>query len=345
MRNLGNNNQEVKDIFSSLCKTAAVGVSAIEGGRNSRIYRAESNDQVFALKFFRPDPDGKRERFEAETTALALFAEGGIEVTPRVIAKDKLNNCVLMEWIEGERIGHYGAEEIKASVAFIQAVHDIARKGSGQKIRKATEACLNGAEILHQISLRLNRLDTSKAEYPPLRVFIDEEFLTALNEVSDWSQKQYQCFRLDFSKDIALEQQTLSVVDFGSHNTLRKDNKFYFLDFEFFGWDDPVKLVADTLQHPGMTLDDDHKQMLFSSFMKIYGQDEMFLARLKLLYPLFGLKWCMIMLNLFLPGYQQLAAKGVVTKEKQFERVRGLVKYIRENYQEFPYDRKHSEIS
>ncbi len=243
------------------------------------------------MKFFRPDPDGKRKRFEAETTALVLFAEGGIEVTPRVIAKDKLNNCVLMEWIEGARVDHYGAEEIKALVAFIEAVHDIARKGLRRDIRCATEACLNGNEIVRQINLRLSRLDASKNEHPRLRAFLDEEFLPALNEVSQWSQKQYQCLRLDFSENVGFEQQTLSVVDSGFHNTLRKDNKFYFLDFEFFGWDDPVKLVADTLQHPGMTLDDENKQMLFSGFMKIYGQDEMFGARIKLLYPLFGLKW------------------------------------------------------
>lgn len=345
MHNFDSNNQEVKNIASFLCKTATVDVAAVEGGRNSRIYRVKSDGQVFALKFFRPDKDGKRERFEAETAALSLFAKGGIEATPRVIAKDEPNNCVLMEWIEGERVENYSAEELKASVAFIQAVHDIACKESKQKIRRATEACLNGAEIIHQINLRLSRLDASKAEYPQLQKFISEEFLPALKEVSDWSQRQYQYLRLNFSEDISLEQQTLSVVDFGSHNTLRKENKFYFLDFEFFGWDDPVKLVADTLQHPGMPLDDDNKQMLFSSFMKIYGQDEMFGARIKLLYPLFGLKWCMIMLNPFLPGYRQLAAKGVIGKEQQLQRVRSLVKSIHQNYQEFPYDRKHSEIS
>lgn len=345
MHGLDEHNQQVRDVASSLCAAKALSVSPVAGGRNSRIYRVETGVDVFALKFFRPDKDGKRERFEAETAALSLFAEGGIEASPRVIAKDEPNNCVLLEWIEGERVKNFGAEEIKASVAFIQAVHDIARKRPRQEIRRATEACLNGAEIVQQINLRLSRLDASRGEHPQLRAFMDEEFLPALNEVSDWSQRQYRCLRLDFSENIAFEQQTLSVVDFGFHNILRKGNKFYFLDFEFFGWDDPVKLVADTLQHPGMTLGDENKQMLFSSFMKIYGKDEMFLARLKLLYPLFGLKWSMIMLNQFLPGYQQFATKGVIEKEKQLERVRDLVKSVRENYQGFPYDRKHSKIS
>ena len=334
-----NSHQQVKDIASSLCETTVLNIFPVEGGRNSRIFRVENDGHVFALKFFRPDNDGKRERFEAETTALSLFAEGGIEVTPRVIARDKLNNCVLMEWIEGERIDSYSSEEIKALAAFIQAVHNIVRENFDQKIRCATEACLNGNEIVRQINLRLGRLDASKSECRELREFLNEEFFPAFNEISKWSQRQYQCFGWNFSEDISFEQRTLSVVDFGFHNVLKKNNKLYFLDFEFFGWDDPVKLAADTLQHPGMVLDEEKKQILFSEFVKIFSGDEMFLTRLKLLYPLFGLKWCMIMLNQFLPGYQPLVAKGVLEKEQQLDRVKNLVKAIHKNYQEFPYER------
>lgn len=321
------NNQQVKDIARSLCGTMTLNIFPVEGGRNSCIYRVENDGHVFALKFFRPDKEGKRERFEAETTALCLFAENGIVVTPRIIAKDKLNNCVLMEWIEGKRVDHYGVEEIKALVSFLQTVHDIARQGFGQEIRCATEACLNGNEIVRQINLRLSRLNASKSEYPQLREFIDEEFMPAFNEISHRSQKQYQCFGLSFYENILLEQRTLSVVDFGFHNVLSKDNKFYFLDFEFFGWDDPVKLVADTLQHPGMTLDDEQKQILFLGLAKIYDEDEMFLARLESLFPLFGLKWCVIMLNQFLPGYES-AGRDAAQKEAQLKRVRDLTKSI-----------------
>lgn len=337
--------ENIKEIACSFCKTAKLNIFPVEGGRNSRIYRVENNDNSFVLKFFRSDKEGDRGRFEAETTALRLFAEHGIKVTPRIIAEDKVNNCVLMEWINGERVDQYGLEEIKALVEFIEAVHDIASKGFCKDTRYATEACLNGSEIVRQINWRLSRLDASKSIYSDLRKFIDEEFILVFNEISCWSQDQYKNFGLNFSENISFQQQTLSVVDFGFHNTLRKNNKIYFLDFEFFGWDDPVKLVADTLHHPGMALDDEKKQELFLSFLKIYEGDETFLARFRSLSPLFGLKWCMIMLNQFLPGYKPLAAKGVIEKEKQLDRVRTLMKSIHKNYQEFLYDRKFSGIS
>jgi len=86
-------NQQVKEIAISLSGIATLNVSPVDSGRNSRIYRVEGDRGVFALKFFRPDKEGKRERFEAEITALELFSESGMGLTPRIIAKDQENNC------------------------------------------------------------------------------------------------------------------------------------------------------------------------------------------------------------------------------------------------------------
>ncbi len=343
MSGTGSSNQFAHDIACAFCGTTTLNIFPVEGGRNSRIYRVEDGGKVFALKFFRPDNEGQRQRFDAETTALSLFAEYGIEETPRVIAKDRVNNCVLMEWIEAERVNNYGEVEINALISFIQKVHKIASKAVNQKIRYATEACLNGDEIIKQINLRLSRLEASKGIYPELREFIDNKFLPALDEILNWSQQQYKKSALNFHENISLKQQTLSVVDFGFHNVLRKQNKFYFLDFEFFGWDDPVKLVADTLQHPGMALDDGMKQILFSGLKRIFDSDNTFLLRFKFLYPLFGLKWCTIMLNQFLPGYQS-ATQSAVANDKQLERVTSLTKSIYEDFQGVQYGNKYSQI-
>jgi len=111
MNNADKNSQKIKEIASSLCGAGDTNVFPIEGGRNSRVYRVENNGNIFALKFFRPDKEGKRERFEAETSALELFAGNGMGSTPQVIAKDQEKNCVLMEWIEGEKVEDYGVED------------------------------------------------------------------------------------------------------------------------------------------------------------------------------------------------------------------------------------------
>ena len=337
MQNSDMDINQVKQIAGSLCGNPEVQVIPIQGGRNSGIFRVEVGGEVFALKFFRPDAQRRRDRFDAETTALELFRDNNVPGVPRIFVKDREKNCLLMEWIEGLSVDHYDEDGIAALLMFVRAVYGISRKPPAGEIRRATEACLSGVEIIRQIHLRLSRLDPAKQAEPILCDFIDKEFMPVFNEVAEWSQEGYKRNRWDFMEDIPFERRTLSLVDIGCHNTLRHGRQFYFVDFEFFGWDDPVKLVADTLQHPGMNLNARQKQDLLEGFLRIYGSDETFIVRLKLLYALFGLKWCMIMLNQFLPGYKPVGVKGVVDNEIQLGRVKNLTWFIRENYQESSY--------
>ena len=42
----------------------------------------------------------------------------------------------------------------------------------------------------------------------------------------------------------------LSPSDFGFHNILSHHNNLYYIDFEYAGWDDPYKLIADFILNP-----------------------------------------------------------------------------------------------
>ena len=65
----------------------------------------------------------------------------------------------------------------------------------------------------------------------------------------------YRRLGLDFAEEIAPECRTLIPSDLGAHNALRgADGSLYFLDFEYFGWDDPVTSIANFIMHPGMQL-------------------------------------------------------------------------------------------
>lgn len=319
-------------VAEALSNTKIKNVEPVLGGRNSRIYRVENASDSFALKFFRADANNTRDRFEAETSALNLFAENGLGCTPRIVSQHRESNSILMEWIDGKRITDFGLEDIDALSDFVKAVHEIAKQKKSENIRLATEACLNGNEIVLQIKRRLERLKPAGKAHPELQEFLQSDFIPAFKKITDWSEQECRRIGMDFYQDILPEQLSLSPVDIGFHNCLRADDKLYFLDFEFFGWDDPVKLVADTLQHPGRMLNKTQNEHLASRLHTIFEIDQQFSIRLRCLYPLFGLKWCMIMLNPFLPGYQSKLSKDPNTKEKQLVKVRSLTYNILINY-------------
>ena len=90
----------------------------------------------------------------------------------------------------------------------------------------------------------------------------------------------------------------MSPSDFGFHNSLRSQNEnLIFHDFEYFGWDDPVKLISDFSHHAAMNLSNELEQIWFSETSEIYGKQ--LLGRLSAAWPMYGLNWCLIILNEF----------------------------------------------
>ena len=96
---------------------------------------------------------------------------------------------------------------------------------------------------------------------------------------------------------------TLSPSDFGFHNCLKKNGKITFIDFEYFGWDDPVKLTADFIWHPSMVLKLHLIRKWNNSMKKIFSKDRDFQDRLNASMPLYGMRWAMIILNDFFPEF------------------------------------------
>ena len=73
------------------------------------------------------------------------------------------------------------------------------------------------------------------------------------------------------------KKRILSPSDFGCNSLATKNKKLYFIDFDYFGWDDPVKLVADFYWHPGMNLNSSLKKLWLNKATKIFKEDDIFL--------------------------------------------------------------------
>ena len=145
--------------------------------------------------------------------------------------------------------------------------------------------------------------------------------------------------------DLDQHNRTLSPSDFGFHNALRmRDGALVFLDLEYFGWDDPVKLLSDLLLHPMMGLSRQQRVHLAHGLDAIFSGDAGWRRRAEALYPLFGLKWCMIMLNEFLPAHiarnrftEQDSAQIEAVQARQLGAAAAMLERIMGEMDRFPY--------
>jgi hypothetical protein len=267
--------------------------------------------QSYALKFHLHLPQDPRDRQQTETQALTFLNQHDITQVPRLIAQDRKNHCSLLEWIDGTLITSASSADMDQTLSFISQLHKLGKKPQAQKLPLASAATLSGASLESQVKQRLAQLQAGDnlTNYPYLAPFIEEQFTPLLKQTLAQTQSNYQKANLDFYAHTPKEYQILSPSDFGFHNTLRlRDNRLVFLDFEYFGWDDPVKLVCDFLFHPGMALSQKGRSSFQQGIVALCKSDSTLPFRIQHLTPLFGLCWCLIILNEFTPvGWQRRA--------------------------------------
>ena len=276
-------------------------VTPLHGGGNSMVYGVETTEGArYALKRY-PRNDTRGRRQLAESRALRFMERQGLAYVPGLLAADLDSGYNLLSWLDGTVPGSLSAEDLRQFAEFQIALDRAGGAGKEEKIGEASEACLSGARILSHIDGRLARLQALRGECQELDAFFDKGLTPARRRFEEEARKVYDRLALSFDEDLPSEKQTLIVSDFGAHNALRHPSgRLLFLDFEYFGWDDPLTSVANFVLHPGMRLSVSQKVFFRDCLLVHFGGDSA-AERLTVLMPLFALRWGVIILGEFLP--------------------------------------------
>jgi hypothetical protein len=345
MRRADPNLTEAAAVAHTLLGGSVDAIERLQGvGRNSRIYRVCRSGESFAVKHYPPRLDDPRDRLRTEFEALALMQRYGIAAVPLPLASDAERNYTLLSWVEGDAVDSPVESDIDAAADFLERLHRLSDCADARQQPLGAEACLSGVEIMGQLARRLARLgDVAEAD-PALGELLEQIADWLLGTVLPGVTAEYRRLEMSFARPLSTRSRSLCPSDFGFHNALRGTVGLTFLDFEYFGWDDPVKLTCDFLLHPGMRLPEPLKRRFAAAALRIYGADPTFALRLRLLYPLFAIRWCLILLNEFLPerwSYRVHAggepADWREAKERQLALATDLLTSVKSNGGDFPY--------
>jgi thiamine kinase-like enzyme len=317
--------------FSRLLGREVPTLEWIGGGGNSRIYKLPG---PHAGKVYFGQRRHDRSRLEVEFNALQFLWNHGVRCVPKPVAANAQTGHAVYEFIDGTRLSASDVTEtdVDTAVEFLATLKRLGSEPDAAALPPAAEACFSTQAIVENLRTRLARVAT----VPALGEFLDGWFRPALERVTE---------RLPSEKELPLEQRTLSPSDFGFHNALRRpDGQLIFLDFEYFGWDDPAKMVSDFLLHPALELPEPLKRRFAAGVYRRFDANKSLAKRVETLYPLFGLKWCLIMLNEFVP--EDLRRRGfasggsldrVAAQSRQLDKARRMLARIERDYETFPY--------
>jgi len=297
---------------NSFFETASL--EPIGQGRNNQVYLAMTvKGERYILKHYYRDISDKRDRLGTEFSALEFLWNNGVRTIPKPIKANKELGMALYEYIDGVFLEKTSQKDLDAAIQLIQNLKKLSTSQEAKNFYNASEACFSAKAIVQVINNRLGRL----IEALELKEFLEKDFIPAFQTIKRGDEKETESKR-----------KTLSPSDFGFHNARKRLNgEIVFLDFEYFGWDDPAKMICDFLLHPGMNLGQSLKQYFFKKAIGCFPEDHSLADRIRKWYPLLGLNWCLIFLNEFLPG----KTEGKFRKEEQLAKANQKLKTITQN--------------
>ena len=288
-------------LLDSIGETEPFTMTEVQGGFNNRAFRVDTGEKRYLLKEYFRDGQDSRDRLRAEY-GFCKFAStfGGCGVA-KPYACDTDEGIGLYEFIEGVdcRQEDVTLQRVLEAANFYKRLNEHRDCPAAKELEKASEACFCIEEHLRCVSQRVARLAAIPTDNPLDKMavsFAQESLAIRVREI----EEVYG--RTGLPGPVGTDEYSLSPSDFGFHNMLvDHGGSLRFVDFEYAGWDDPAKMVADFFCQPRIPV----PVGWMDAFMEeaIGGQPwaDGAMQRIQLLYPLYRVKWCCIIMNEFLP--------------------------------------------
>ena len=265
----------------------------------------DNGECLIAKGYLKESGNSANRRLSREFKGLQFLFEHGVKQIPQPLYADYENQIGIFEYIDGKRIDNEKLQErdIENAAEFLGDLHTLTKMPGAKKLEKASDACFTLKDYWDSVQNRLARIQEitqSDPTFAGIKIFLETDFV-------DTYQKVKEDFltikdRLSSSTNLDTLFATLNPSDFGFHNALRLETgELRYIDFEYFGWDDAAKLVADFLHHPALRLTQRHKERFIKDYLILTAMEDELIQKIRLIYFLVGLKWCLLMLNVCLP--------------------------------------------
>lgn len=303
-----NESELKKFIFDGLQK-APVAVTRFCSGGNNQVFKVvcEDKEKLLAKIYFKHGSGIENPRLRKEFSALCFLWGSGFREVPEPLYADETKQTAIYKYVDGEKPD----PSVISDEDLIQAADFLARLSSSGDypgalfLGRASDSCFCLNDYWKSIDIRCHKLRVAlenRGEFRDVIHFLDGPFSTVRRVIRAQFETLAVTRGVGMEERLTVVKPVLSPSDFGFHNAVRKKNgTICFLDFEYFGWDDPAKLIADFFHQPETTLTEKQKNFFLNSFLKISGTGEALVNRLKLVYYVTGLKWCLLILNICLP--------------------------------------------
>jgi hypothetical protein len=278
------------------------------GGGNNKVFILEMNGiPKYVMKHYFRHAADPRDRCRAEWTFLEYAADAGISCVPKPIICDPDRGIAVYEYIHGHKVPteHLSGNHITQALDFFEAINKNYDSGTPKNLLPAAESCFSMRDHLECVNRRIDRLlqmDTGSEIDRSAIHFVRNELIPRWENVRKDILEQEKQGLSGLDDCLKKRDICISPSDFGFHNAIQTDaGTVFFIDFEYAGLDDPVKMICDFFCQPEVPVPHSYLPMFSARVLDSLDNPGSHYRRLKMLLPVHTIKWCCIILNEFLP--------------------------------------------
>jgi thiamine kinase-like enzyme len=299
------------------------------GGPNNRTYEISLQDKTRSLgKVYYRDEKDSRDRLKNETIFLKALNAIRIPNVPLLKEKDEGRGIAVHSWIDGRNADEMEFVPNKVwgdCIDFIKKIQEIKKQDtilppaseSAFSFREHMELLQRRRDNWRSFALRSPK-DLSPALYHLVTTTLEEKYQSLAEQIVSHPK-----FKTSINKD----ERILSPSDFGLHNILIDEKgKCHFIDFEYAGWDDPAKTLADFFAQPRRPAPIEFYPKMRDTLADLVPSEyrDSFYERVPLVDQIIRLKWCYIILNQIHPEEKkrrEFAGVHHVSEKSIFDRI------------------------
>lgn len=301
---------EIHDALRRMLGRSPDSVRRLPGGANNVVLEVRLGAARYCAKVYFRHPRDPRDRLGAEFGMLSFLWRHGVRDIPQPLQADRDARIGLYEFVDGRRptSGEIRARDVRQLTDLLIRMWRLRTEPEAEALPAGSDACFSLRQFVENIGGRFRYMCQVLDHGGPIEEagdYIRRDLTRTYADILRALETGAKEFGLDMERRLDRIRQTLNPADHGFHNTLRESNgKLRFLDFEYSGWDDPAQMISNALWQPAVPMPARYRRDFLRRMLLALGDPELAL-RLRLLHPLLGFKWCLIMLNEFLPVSQE----------------------------------------
>ncbi len=302
----------------------------LNGGANNRVFHLQGTDSDLLLKMYFRSAADARARPSTEFNFCRVVWDQGVRAVPRPLACTPEARVALYEYIPGRllRSEEIDVDAVGEALDFYDAINQDLPTTAARALPRASEACFSIGDHLECVGGRVARLtgvEASSEVDARARSFIGRALVPAWEQIRRRTEDEAGA---GLRTRIPESDERLSPSDFGFHNAIRTaDGSLRFIDFEYAGWDDPARMVCDFFCQPALPIPSDYFDWVARRVTSDLSEPKTHLRNTQLLFPVYQIKWCSILLNDFIKSGSDrrtfsTGGSADTRKETQLEKAR-----------------------